>query len=131
MTFRKTLMLAPVVALTLTATGGAWQSQPPQASPGEKAPAAGAAKKQEKTGIAECDKYFSMVDACLATNKMSADEKKAAQANVDRLRLMVPIAKSPEGRATLVDRCTKSIELGQKDDKYGCFTPAPKSGESR
>ena len=115
MTFMKTLVVVPAIVLACAVNLGA----------GSQAPA----QKQEKTGIPECDNYFAMVDACVATNKMTAEEKKAAQFNVDRLRTMLPIAKAAQGRATLADRCTKSIELGQKDDKYGCYrTPAKPKG---
>lgn len=119
MRLMKALVVVPAIVLACAANLGA----------GQQAPAAGTTPKQEKTDIPECDRYFAMVDACVATNKMTADEKKAAQSNVDRLRMMLPIAKAEQGRATLVERCTKSIEAGQKDDKYGCYkTPAKPGG---
>jgi hypothetical protein len=75
-----------------------------------------------ETGIPECDKYFTMVEACMATRKMSTDDQRAAQVTVDQLRTMLPLARAPQGRAELVKRCTASLEAAHKDDKYGCYS---------
>ena len=84
--------------------------------------------KPAATGIPECDKYFAVVEACIATKTLSKDDQKAAELNVSRLRAMLPIAKAPQGRATLVERCTASLEAAQKDGKYACYKPDPKAG---
>jgi len=72
-------------------------------------------------GIPECEKYFTMVEACIAAKKMSPEDQTAAQSTVDRLRAMSPIARSPQGRAELVKRCAASLETAQQSDKYGCY----------
>ncbi|HLA73592.1 MAG TPA: hypothetical protein VK624_18950 [Steroidobacteraceae bacterium] len=74
-----------------------------------------------ETGIPECDKYFTMVEQCIAQKKMSPEDQQTSQAAVDRLRAMAPIARSPQGRAELMKRCAASLETEQKSDKYGCF----------
>ncbi len=112
-------LFVPIFAITLAASLEAGQA--PQVGPGEKDPASPAAQKSEPTGIAECDKYFMMVDACIATKKMSKEDQQAAEFSVSRLRQMLPLARAPQGRATLVDRCAKSLELARKDDKYSCY----------
>ena len=76
-----------------------------------------------ETGIAECDKYFTKVEACIAQKKMTSEEEKAAQSTVDRLRMMLPLARAPQGRAELVKRCEATMETQQKEDKYGCYAP--------
>jgi hypothetical protein len=112
-------LFVPISAIALAVSLGAGQT--PQVAPGDKGPATPAAQKSEPTGIAECDKYFTMVDACIATKKMSKEDQQAAEFSVSRLRQMLPIARAPQGRATLVDRCAKSLQLAQKDDKYSCY----------
>jgi len=92
---------------------------------------ASTAQKSEATGIAECDKYFAMVSSCVATRKMSTEEQQTAELNVTRLRAMLPIAASSQGRATLAQRCTASIEIGQKNDKYGCYKAETKAGREK
>ena len=74
-----------------------------------------------ETGIPECDEYFTQVEACIAQKKMSAEDQQAAQSSVDRLRAMLPIARSPQGRAELMKRCASSLETVQKSDTYGCY----------
>jgi hypothetical protein len=78
----------------------------------------GAANSADKTGIPECDKYFAMVEACAA--KMSKEDQAAAQFSVNRLRTMMPIANSAQGRAELEQRCTTSIKQARESDKSGC-----------
>lgn len=96
------------------------------------APAASASQKSEATGIPECDKYFALVDACVATKKMTKEDQQAAELNVSRLRAMLPIARAPQGRTTLVDRCTMSLETAQKEDQYDCYkTPKKPAGRGR
>jgi hypothetical protein len=79
-----------------------------------------AATQKGEIGIPECDRYFALVDACVTSGKMSSEDKKAAQFSVDRLKAMQPLARAPQGKATLGDRCAKTLDLAQKDDKYGC-----------
>lgn len=74
-----------------------------------------------ETGIPECDKYFTMVETCIAQKKMSPEDQTTARATVDRLRTMLPIARSPQGRAELMKRCAATLETEQKSDKYGCY----------
>jgi hypothetical protein len=128
-------MLVPAAAVAMVVGLGAAQRPVPSVAPGEPDPNKGAQKsekaksaspKAEPSGIPECDKYFAMADACIATKKMSKEDQQATEFNVNRLRTMLPIARAPQGRATLVERCTKSIELAQKDDKYGCYKPEKK-----
>jgi hypothetical protein len=120
MSFKNSLLVLAVAAgstIGLAASPG--QTPGPAARQPEAAPAS--TQKPAATGIAECDKYFELADACMASNKMTAEEKKATQANVDRLRAMAPLVNAGQGRASLVDRCVKSLELAEKDDKYGCY----------
>ena len=47
---------------------------------------------------------------------------------MSRLRTMLPIAKTPQGRDTLAERCTASLESAQKEGKYSCYKPDKKTG---
>ena len=119
------------VVILVAATGwtvglGAGPAQTPGSPAGQREPAPASAQKAQPTGIPECDKYFALADACVVSNKMTPEEKKTTQANVDRLRAMAPLVNAAQGRATLVERCVKSLELAQKDDKYGCYKTAIK-----
>ena len=51
--------------------------------------------------------------------KMSKEDQEAVRSSVNMLRTMKPIGNSPQGRATLEQRCTASLKELQKD-KYGC-----------
>ena len=126
MSLMKSVMVVAGTAFVL-GSGQAWITQTNAAQ--EKT--ASAAQKSEATGIAECDKYFAMVSSCVATRKMSTEEQQAAELNVSRLRAMLPIAASPQGQATLTQRCTASIEIGQKNDKYGCYKTENKAGRGK
>jgi hypothetical protein len=131
MQLTKILMIIPAVAIVAAIGLAADQGQAPQAQAGEKDSAKSAAQQSAKpTGIAECDKYFAMVDACVASKRMSKEDQQAAEFNVSRLRAMLPIANTAQGRATLVDRCTSSIETGRKNDKTGCYTEPKKDQAS-
>lgn len=119
-----------IAAAAIGVSLGAAQRPAPRVAPGEPDPnkpaltseqAQSAPKKSGATGIPECDKYFAVVDACFASKTLSKEDQKAAEANVSRLRLMLPIAKAPQGRATLVERCTASLASAQKDGKYACY----------
>jgi len=114
---KRMLLLIPVAALVVgpaTSATGEDTKTPLKTAQG---PAATSAA----SGIPECDKYFTMVEACIATKKMSPEDQKATQFTVDRLRTMAPIARAPEGRAELMKRCVASLQAEQKDDKYGCY----------
>lgn len=120
MPFRSSLLIL-VVAAGWTVGVGARPAQTPTVPAAQPESAQASAQKPASSGVPECDKYFALADACIAANKMTPDEKKATQANVDRLRAMAPLVNAAQGRATLVERCVKSLELAQKDDKYGCY----------
>lgn len=120
MPFTRSVVALAVAAASIVALA-AGPAQSPGSPAGEKAPAQTSAAKATPIGIAECDKYFELAEACIAANKMTPEEKKTTQANVDRLRAMAPLMNAAQGRATLVERCVKSLELAQKDDKYGCY----------
>ena len=128
------------ILIAVTALGvslGAAQNPPPRVAPGEPNPsksgqtpekAKPAPEKSGATGIPECDKYFAAVDACLASKTLSKEDQQAVELNVSRLRTMLPIAKAPQGRDTLVERCTESLESARKDGKYACYKSDPKAG---
>jgi hypothetical protein len=118
----RTRILMLVSAAALAVTIGAGAAAAPQTGA-----AAKPSPKPASTGIPECDTYFAKVDACIATKKMTTEEQQATEFTVNRLRAMVPIARSAEGKKTLVDRCTQSLELAQKDDKYGCYKSEDKA----
>ena len=113
------LILAVASGSTIGLAAKPGQTSGPTA--GQPATAQTSTQKPAATGIAECDKYFELADACIASNKMTPEEKKATQASVDRLRAMAPLVNAGNGRATLVERCVKSLELAAKDDRYGCY----------
>jgi hypothetical protein len=123
---------------TLGVSLGAAQGPPPRVAPGEPDPNKGgqtsekakpAAEKSDATGIPECDKYFAAVNACIASKTLSKEDQQAAELNVNRLRTMLPMAKAPQGRDTLVKRCTASLESAQKDGRYACCKSGPKASE--
>jgi hypothetical protein len=120
---QRTPIPALVVATALAALVGGDASAEPRTN----GATASTPQKSASTGIAECDTYFEMVDACVATKKMTKEEQQAAEFSVSRLRTMVPIARSPQGRATLVDRCRQSLEAARKNDKHSCYKPLTSS----
>ena len=136
---RSSAILIAVIALGVSL--GAGQGPPSRVAPGEPDPNKGGQtsekakptpEKSGATGIPECDKYFAAVDACIASKTLSREDQTAAELNVSRLRTMLPIAKAPQGRDTLVERCTASLELAQKDGKYACYKADTKaSGRGR
>ena len=112
------------IAAVFSVSLGAGQRQAAQPPPAD---SRAAATQKGEIGVPECDKYFALVDACVASGRMSTEDKKAAQFSVDRLRAMLPLARAPQGKATLGDRCAKTLDLAQKDDKYGCYRTDAKS----
>lgn len=129
----KMLLLVAAAVLTLIVSPGAAkepQSRGSAGGEGARGLSQSASQKSgQGTGIPECDTYFAMVEACMP--KMSQEDQRAAESNVDRLRTMLPIAASPQGRATLAQRCTASIEQEQQHDKYRCYEPEKAGGRGR
>ena len=128
MSATRMLMLVPATMLAFGLSARASTAAQAQGNAAGQEPTAQKTpvRAAKSSGIPECDKYFSMADACIATKKMSKEDQAATELNVSRLRAMLPIAAAPQGRATLVDRCTASLKSAQKDDKYGCYPSADK-----
>jgi hypothetical protein len=70
----------------------------------------------QSTGYPACDKYFSMVTACMKT-KMPPEERVVQQKQLEALRL---ILKSPFGE-TAAGRCEENIRIEVQRDRYGCY----------
>jgi hypothetical protein len=118
MRFTRNLKVVGAMAIALGINVAAAQRPNPQVG-----------SEQATTGIPECDKYFAAVDACVSSKTLSKEDQQSVELNVNRLRLMLPMAKAPEGRATLVTRCTASLDLAVKENKYACYKVKEKAGE--
>src|SRR5688572_4870118 len=77
-----------------------------------------AAQSKRATGIAECDRYVSMMTACL--QKMCEDERMLVELELEFSREALSKVVELRGRDAAAQSCAQDIRRAVEDDPYGC-----------